>query len=63
MQLEVLFGGVFTNLSGWLNGIRNIKIPQSSFYNQRIGTRACSPLIGYFKRLLSNGISFFLWIM
>jgi hypothetical protein len=43
---EILFNGIFTGLSGWLNGIRNMEIFQPSFHDQRIGTRACYPLIG-----------------
>jgi len=45
-HFKILFGGVFTGLSGWLNGIRDMEIFQSSFHDQRKGTRACSPLIG-----------------
>jgi hypothetical protein len=37
---EILFGIVFTGLSGWLNGIRNMEIFQPSFHDQRKGTRA-----------------------
>jgi hypothetical protein len=37
---EILFGAIFTGLSGWLNGIRNMEIFQPSFHNQRKGTRA-----------------------
>ena len=37
---------VFTGLSGWLNGIRNMEIFQPSVHDQRKGTRACSPLTG-----------------
>jgi hypothetical protein len=37
-------------LSGWLNGIRDMEIFQSSFHDQRNGTRACSPLIGIFRK-------------
>ena len=47
---EVLFGGVLTDLSDWLNGIRNMEIFQSSFHDQRKGTRACNPLIGSFEK-------------
>jgi hypothetical protein len=49
-HFKILFGGVFTGLSGWLNGIRDMEISQSSFHDQRKGTRACSPLIGTFKK-------------
>jgi hypothetical protein len=45
-SLQVLFDAVFTDLSGWLNGIRNMEISQPSFRDQRKGTRVCSPLIG-----------------
>jgi hypothetical protein len=31
---EILFGIVFTDLSGWLNGIRNMEIFQPSFHDQ-----------------------------
>ena len=37
---------VFTGLSGWLNGIRNMEIFQPSSHDQRKGTRALYPLIG-----------------
>jgi len=45
-SLQVLFDAVYTDLSGWLNGIRNMEISQPSFHDQRKGTRVCSPLIG-----------------
>jgi|GEM_PF-3445344 hypothetical protein len=49
-----------TGLSGWRNGCRNIGVFQLSAYDQRKGTRACSPLISaFFNRMLLNGISFF----
>jgi uncharacterized membrane protein len=44
--IEVLFGGVFTGLSDWLNGIRNMEIFQSSFHDERKIIVTCSPLIG-----------------
>jgi hypothetical protein len=44
--LQVLFDAVFTGLSGWLNGIRDMEVFQPSFHDQRKGTRACSPLTG-----------------
>jgi hypothetical protein len=47
---EILFGGVFTDLLDWLNGIRNMEISQSSFHDQRKGTRACNPLIGSLEK-------------
>jgi len=37
-------------LSDWLNGIRNMEIFQSSFHDQRNGTRACNPLIGFLEK-------------
>ena len=37
---------LFTGLSGWLNGIRNMEIFQPSFHDQRNGRRVCYPLTG-----------------
>jgi hypothetical protein len=48
--LQVLSDAVFTGLSGWLNGIRDMGVFQPSFHDQRKGTRACSPLTGSSSR-------------
>jgi len=37
---KILLGLVYTGLSGWQNGIRNMEISQPSFHDQRKGTRA-----------------------
>ncbi len=48
--MEVLFSGVFTGLSGWLNGSRAWKFPNLLSMNNEKGIRACSPLTGLLEK-------------
>lgn len=40
---EILIGSIFSDLSSWRNGIRDIVVFQLSDYDQRNGMRVCTP--------------------
>ena len=59
LRREILVDSIFTDLSSWRNGIRDIVVFQLSDYDQRNGIRVCTPFYQV-KIVLSNQISYVL---
>ena len=59
LRREILVDSIFTDLSSWRNGTRDIVVFQLSDYDQRNGIRVCTPFYQV-KIVLSNQISYVL---